>query len=99
MVGRFTTIEGELAVGSRTQAGFIGGGEGLWEGCRAWSYHRALWFRVGSGHQVQVRWTMGWDRSHEELSQGTRSLQEGLAKAVLKARSEIIVSMGIREAG
>lgn len=64
MVARLTPVEGELAVGTRTQAGFIGGGEGLWEGCRARSRHRGRGFRVGSGHQVWVRQTMGWDRSH-----------------------------------
>lgn len=55
MVARLTTVEGKLAVGTRAQAGFVGGGEGLREGCRAMSHQRGPGFRVGSGHQVWVR--------------------------------------------
>uniref|UniRef100_A0A8C9JEA1 Uncharacterized protein n=1 Tax=Panthera tigris altaica TaxID=74533 RepID=A0A8C9JEA1_PANTA len=40
VVAGFTTIEGELAVGTGAQARFIGGGEGLREGWGAGSQHR-----------------------------------------------------------
>uniref|UniRef100_A0A667FRG5 Uncharacterized protein n=1 Tax=Lynx canadensis TaxID=61383 RepID=A0A667FRG5_LYNCA len=55
VVAGFTTIEGELAVGTGAQARFIGGGEGLREGWGAGSQHRGQGLRGGSGHQARVR--------------------------------------------
>lgn len=72
MVARLTSVEGKLAVGTRAQAGLIGGGEGLWEGCKAGSQHWGQGFRVASGNQVWARETVGCDRSRgsHRLSQG-----------------------------
>ena len=55
VVAGFTTIEGELAVGTGAQARLIGGGEGLREGWGAGSQHRGQGLRGGSGHQARVR--------------------------------------------
>lgn len=77
-------------MGSRAQAGLVGGGEGLRERCRAQSQQRDLGFGVGCGHQAWVSYTTGWDRGHRDQSSGVGGSGLGLVKGVLGARLGIM---------